>query len=306
MADKKPKKVAPYSGYLWDLTETALSPDQTIPADSKRDVLDTAENKSVFNSEPPVEVFDEQFQGRVDSPPISKHDARVRLDAACAKTIVRYKLWHNKPYFAEFYAYAGLKSTIRERRHDVIIRISDLLCGAPVEVLEGILEILLAKFWKCVADPVLVSIYEAYVRQPSIENGHRETRIERGRGKVLVGMKGRYRDLEPLYLQLNQEYFDGRIEVPVSWSLNWMRTMLGYFDPDYCAVIINRRLDSRFVPLYVTTYILYHELLHVEQDRSPVEPGKRRRVHDAEFLRRERQFKNYNRAIDWLQRRGWI
>ena len=284
-------------GYLWDDilpakagdTEATLAECEDAETSAPADAEDSLHATAAIPSDPPWVL-----------------GSSPELDDALIAVASRYRLWRDKPYVTQFYGYAGLKSTIRERRSDVLIRVSDLLEDAPPEVLRGIIDILLAKFWRRVPDAADAAAYEAYTMQPELEACHRVVRKQRGRGKLLVGSAGQHHELEPIRDEINEEYFGGRIEVPVSWSSRRMRSVLGYYDPEHHAIIISTRLDRRSVPRYVVGYVMYHELLHCEQDHGYPVRGKRRNLHGKEFRARERAYPDYERAIHWLRRKGWI
>jgi predicted metal-dependent hydrolase len=56
-------------------------------------------------------------------------------------------------------------------------------------------------------------------------------------------------------------------------------------------------MDSKRVPGYFIEYVVYHEMLHAAigiQEREG-----RRSIHSAEFKKREKLFKYYERAMAW-------
>jgi len=74
-------------------------------------------------------------------------------------------------------------------------------------------------------------------------------------------------------------------------------------------------LDRAWVPRYFVAYVVYHEMLHhmipsargnARQASSNIASAKgqiaRRVLHPPEFLERERQFRGYDRALDWERR----
>ncbi len=295
MARARRLKNATWQGLLWRMGFT------DAPAESPPD-SQTASQTAVVDPPPapapsPTETVRKTGSG--------DGAAGERLSARCVSVLERYPVWRGKIYRLQFYPYAGLKSTIRERRHDVTIRISDLLAEAPREVLEGIVDILLARFWKREPDPQTAEAYEAFAAQPGVMESASQAHRDRGRGAVVTGTSGRHHDLQPLYDRINRDYFQGRIQATVSWSVRRMRRMLGYYKHAHRLVVVSRNLDARAVPKYVVAYILYHEMLHAADASTPTGERKRRRVHDAAFLQKERQYHEYARAIRWLKRRGW-
>jgi hypothetical protein len=59
-------------------------------------------------------------------------------------------------------------------------------------------------------------------------------------------------------------------------------------------------LDQRWVPRYFVQYIVYHELLHHLVPEARV--SGRTLLHPPEFLRREREFQQFSRALTWEQK----
>src|SRR5579872_21702 len=64
---------------------------------------------------------------------------------------------------AEFFSFANVNSTIRLREGKLLVRVSDLLEGAPESVLRAIAHILLAKMYRKPVDRGHASRYRRYV-----------------------------------------------------------------------------------------------------------------------------------------------
>ena len=62
-------------------------------------------------------------------------------------------------------------------------------------------------------------------------------------------------------------------------------------------VAISSVLDNEKVPDFVHEYVLYHELLHLEDGL-----GAGRRHHPASFRARERMYPRWRESEDWLKR----
>ncbi len=119
---------------------------------------------------------------------------------------------------------------------------------------------------------------------------------------------GRVHDLEAILNRINQRYFGGAIgDVQVTWGRKTAprgdsRTSikLGTYSATERLVRIHPVLDQRWVPRYFLAYIVFHELLH--HVVPPVKLGRFTLMHPPEFLRRERAYPQYLRAIDWENR----
>lgn len=120
--------------------------------------------------------------------------------------------------------------------------------------------------------------------------------------------RGSAHDLKALFDALNAQYFGGGAgDVEVTWGrrtrppADSRRTIkLGSYSAEERLIRIHPALDKSWVPRYFVSYVLYHELLHhlIPAGTS----GRRDTVHPPELLRREREFKSYERALAWEAR----
>lgn len=119
---------------------------------------------------------------------------------------------------------------------------------------------------------------------------------------------GRVHDLDAILHRINQRYFGGALgDVQVTWGRRTSpRTQsrstikLGTYSATERLVRIHPVLDQRWVPRYFLAYIMFHELLH--HVIPPVKVGRFTLMHPPEFLRRERAYPQYERAIAWENR----
>ncbi len=200
----------------------------------------------------------------------------------------------------EFFAFANVNNTIRLRNGRLLVRLSDLLEGAPDTVLRAIAHILLAKMYRRSIDRGQAARYRKYVASHDIVRKIHLVRQMRGR-KRLHSARGRFYDLDTVFEQLNTRFFHGLMARPqMSWSQTKTRRILGHYDPAHNAIIISRIFDHPAVPSYVLEYIVYHEMLHL---KHPVRlRGSRRCVHSAEFQAEERLFPHMAEANVFLKR----
>jgi predicted metal-dependent hydrolase len=75
------------------------------------------------------------------------------------------------------------------------------------------------------------------------------------------------------------------------------RRTLGSYSERSNIIRINPVLDKKTVPRYFVAFIVYHEMLHAAMG-TPLR-GKRRSVHSGEFRKREKFFKDYEKATAW-------
>ena len=200
----------------------------------------------------------------------------------------------------EFFAFANVNNTIRLRNGRLLVRLSDLLEGAPDTVLRAIAHILLAKMYRRSIDRGQAARYRKYVASHDIVRKIHLVRQMRGR-KRLHSARGRFYDLDTVFEQLNTRFFHGLMARPqMSWSQTKTRRILGHYDPAHNAIIISRIFDHPAVPSYVLEYIVYHEMLHL---KHPVRlRGSRRCVHSAEFQAEEKLFPHMAEANAFLKR----
>jgi hypothetical protein len=113
--------------------------------------------------------------------------------------------------------------------------------------------------------------------------------------------QGRNVDLESIFNAINLEYFLAQIPRP---RLMWTRTSttrtLGKYQGTTDTITLSRSLDSADVPLFVVRFVMYHEMLHKVLGTQVI--NGRHYGHTAEFRAREKKFKEYADAQEWMKR----
>jgi len=199
----------------------------------------------------------------------------------------------------EFFPFTSIKNTIRMREGKLLVRLSDLLEGAPTPVLKAIAHILLAKMYRRPIDREAATRYRKYVSSHHVSRKAHLVRQMRGR-KHLDSAQGRTYDLEALFEDLNQRFFHGLMARPqMTWSRDHARNSLGHYDPAHNAIVVSRIFDHPRVPRFAVEYIVYHEMLHL---KHPVRlRGSRRCVHSAEFQAEEKLFPQLDAVKQFLK-----
>jgi len=199
----------------------------------------------------------------------------------------------------EFYGFANINNTIRLREGKLLVRLSDLLEGAPDNVLTAIAHILVAKMYRKPVDREHAARYRRYVTAQHMSRKAHLVRQIRGR-KRLASPQGLTYDLEAIFEELNVRFFYGLLARPqMSWSSEKARSRLGHYDPAHNAIVVSRVFDHSRIPRFVVEYIVYHEMLHL---KHPVKVrGSRRCVHPAEFQAEERLFPRLDDARGFLK-----
>jgi hypothetical protein len=198
-----------------------------------------------------------------------------------------------------FFAFANLNNTIRLRQGRVLVRLSDLLEGAPDMVLHSIVHILIAKLYRQPIDPAHAARYRKFVGGSAMSARTHLIRQMRGR-KRIAGPKGQHYHLDEVFDDLNRRFFYGLMARPqMTWSGNHSRRNLGHYDPAHNTIVVSRILDHRSVPQYAVEYLVFHEMLHL---RHPVKlRGSRRCVHSRAFQDEEKLFPHLQEAKHYLK-----
>src|SRR6266851_10424531 len=95
----------------------------------------------------------------------------------------------------EFFGFANINNTIRLREGRLLVRVSDLLEGAPDYVLRAIAHILLAKMYREPVDREQAARYRRYVSARHMSRKAHLVRQMRGR-KRLASAQGHTYDLD--------------------------------------------------------------------------------------------------------------
>ena len=199
----------------------------------------------------------------------------------------------------EFYPFASLSSNIKIREGRLQVRLSDLLEGAPENVIESIAHILLAKIYRKPIESVHNTRFRRYVSSHDMRAKSHLLRQVRGR-KRIGSAQGIVYHLEEMFDELNHRFFHGLLARPrMTWSQVRSRRSLAHYDPAHNAIVVSRIFDHPQVPRYAVEYILYHEMLHL---KHPVKMrGSRRCVHGKEFQAEEKLFPHLHQAKAFLK-----
>jgi hypothetical protein len=199
-----------------------------------------------------------------------------------------------------FHQFTNLTSNIRLVQGQLIVKISDLLEGAPSPVQESLAYILLSKLFRQRPPRQMMEIYRLYLARQDVRGRLNTVRQERGR-KMLAAAAGHAFDLDAMFDGINAKYFGGEMVKPkLGWSMQASRTILGHYDASHYAIAISKILDRVEVPEYVVEYVLYHEMLHI---KHPVEhKGAARRIHTTGFKKEEKLFEKYAEAKAFLKK----
>jgi hypothetical protein len=119
-------------------------------------------------------------------------------------------------------------------------------------------------------------------------------------------VKGNVYNLQEIYDDLNREYFDGKLNLLITWfgkplQRNRSRVTFGLYHDQMRLIKINRIMDSPTFPDYVIAFVIYHEMIHHVCPAYYDKKG-RHQVHSKEFKAEEQKFKHYDLATRWIER----
>jgi hypothetical protein len=118
-------------------------------------------------------------------------------------------------------------------------------------------------------------------------------------------MRGRVHDLYAILAEVSATYFGGVVaDVLITWGRRTQprgkkraAIKLGSYSAIERLIRIHPALDNEWVPRYFVSYIVFHELLH--HLIPAVRVNGRAALHSRDFLRKEREFRHYERALAW-------
>lgn len=164
------------------------------------------------------------------------------------------------------------------------------------------------------ADPVITRALARYIADNDADASRIlgdfidvNTEHVRGRSRraptQVIFTAGEHHDLREIYNELNERYFENRIEASITWGARTGRPRrrnsikMGSYSVEDRFIRIHRSLDRAFVPRFFVAWIVFHEMLHQVHDIR-VKNG-RREFHSKEFLADEAQFEHYEQARIW-------
>jgi YgjP-like, metallopeptidase domain len=221
--------------------------------------------------------------------------------ALCQRMFTRIGCAGPPPAFrVEFYPYSSLTLTIRRRGEEMIVRFSDLLQRAPMNVLEGAAALLLAKIYRRRMPRALLAPYNDYAKSHRTRQRIQNMRSGRVR-RAALDATGRHFDMNAMFDDLNGRFFANELRKPhLGWSTRGWRRQFGSYDPGPDQIVLNKRMDRPEVPRYVVEYVLYHEMLHVKHPTR--KSGCTLLSHSPEFRAEEKLFPEFHRARKALDR----
>jgi predicted metal-dependent hydrolase len=179
--------------------------------------------------------------------------------------------------------------SVREQQNSISLRLHRIFLNADRAVLDEVIRFIVKKGGNTPAIKELIEKNKTYLKN-------------RPRRKVTINPNGKTYNLVSIFDSLNSEYFNNKVSALITWGkrspkYTVRKRTLGSYQKKTNIIRINPILDRRRVPRYVVEYVVYHEMLHAVID-AVVKNG-RRSIHAKEFRNREREYRNYHKAIEW-------
>ncbi len=117
--------------------------------------------------------------------------------------------------------------------------------------------------------------------------------------------QGQVYDLKKIYCDLNQEYFNQRLNLYITWfgvrrRRICKRVTFGLYHDPLRLIKINRLLDNQHFPTYFIAYVIYHEMLH-HVCPAYVDENGYKHIHSQAFKEHEKRFKYFKEAQQWIR-----
>jgi len=173
----------------------------------------------------------------------------------------------------------------------VLLRLHRMFLHAPVAVVRAVARGLRRSSRRA----------DGEVRRFMNANLHRVRKAQRALPPLVTS--GRVHDLLAIYTRLNQRFFAGALQVPVTWGRGCGRARrrgltFGSYDPVLGLIRIHPVLDRREVPAYFLESVVYHEMLHHHMGGVPDGAG-RTVYHSRAFRQAEARYPWHRQALAW-------
>jgi hypothetical protein len=198
-----------------------------------------------------------------------------------ARREVRLTLTENRSVLLSF----------RRRGTQVLLRLHRMFLHAPPAVVRAVARGLRRSSRRA----------DGEVRRFMNANLHRVRKPQRALPPLVT--RGRVHDLGAVFQRLNERFFAGLLEVPITWGRGGGRARrsgltFGSYDPVLGLVRIHPVLDRREVPLYFLESVVYHEMLHHQLGGVPDAMG-RTVYHTRAFREAEARYPWHRHALAW-------
>lgn len=138
-----------------------------------------------------------------------------------------------------------------------------------------------------------------------IEDNLKKLNYQKQVDRQKLYIQGNVYNLQTIYNELNHEYFDGELNLHITWfgkvqQRNRTRVTFGLYHDPLRLIKIHRILDTPSFPDYFIRYVIYHEMVHHVCPAYVDEKGISR-IHSKEFKALEKGFRHYDLALQWVR-----
>ena len=123
--------------------------------------------------------------------------------------------------------------------------------------------------------------------------------------RTILRHNGHHFNLKEIFDQVNQEYFANKIDCHITWGARRLvrrqnSIKLASYSDRTKIIRINPVLDRSYVPKYVVSGIIYHEMLH--HHLGVESRNGRKMAHTKRFRQLEKRFRHYRRLHVWKEK----
>lgn len=217
--------------------------------------------------------------------------------AAARRLLTRLEKAYKKPIDLKINANTSILLSLKYPRASGNVRFSvhHMFLEAPENVLQALESYLVSPTDE--SQTVLREYMDSESGRKLLGKSERVLKL-RSRGSVY--------DLHKLADAVNDEFFNGKISVRITWSKGALEPragrrrhiIFGSYDSQLGLIRIHPALDNERVPEFFVKFVIFHEMLHAVLDTKP-QPGGRRCVHTPQFRDKEKRHPDYKRAMEW-------
>jgi len=197
---------------------------------------------------------------------------------------------------ASWERFKEFKATWKRRSASAELRITDYMKDSGTELISDLARGIFGRIGKGGSREIYSERLKQHFLSPEFIQRNQPLYLKRSRNLAYC-QKGRAHDLQGLQEDLLDLGLVRRApHTYLTWTKGENRQRVGYCSVIMRVVAVSRVLDRIDVPSYVPSYVLYHELLHLE---NGLRFGS---YHDREFRERERIHPHHEEAERWLRK----
>ena len=186
--------------------------------------------------------------------------------------------------------------SVKRRDQSFHVRLHHIFLKADERVLKAVAEYVTGRSKRQIeVIRAFIREHNASIRRPKIVAPRR----------TCIRHQGRHFNLLDSFQRINDSYFNGEIECPITWGSKIKRprrrsVRLGSYSPASNIIRISPVLDKDCVPQYVLDSITYHEMLH--KFLGIKYTNGRRSSHPPIFKEMEKKFSHAGPAKAWIKK----